>query len=90
MEQFFWSMSDNSLQVQLMKNKADELGVSVDSIAEEWIDNFSARFRQLIEMGITELAEIEDRIYLDDGIKSNFADSVVGILTGVRDPRLTQ
>ena len=90
MEQFFWSMSDNSLQVQLMKNKADELKVPVDSIAEEWIDNFSARFRQLIEMGITELAEIEDRIYLDDGIKSNFADSVVGILTGVRDPRLTQ
>lgn len=90
MEKFFWTLSDNSLQIQLMKKKADELKVPVDSIAEEWIDNFSARFRQLIEMGITELAEIEDRIYLDDGIKSNFADSVVGILTGVRDPRLTQ
>jgi hypothetical protein len=43
-------MTDNSLQIQLMKKKADELKVPVDSIAEEWIANFSERFRQLIEM----------------------------------------
>jgi len=90
MEKFFWSISDNSLQIQLMRRKADELKIPADSIAEEWIENFSERFRQLIEMWITEFEEIEDRIYLDDWIKSNFPDSVVWILTGVRDPRLIQ
>lgn len=90
MDNFLSWISDNSLQIRLIRKKAEEMNVPADSIAEEWIENFSERFRQIIDMGITELAEIEDRIYLDDWIKSNFADSIVGILTGVRDPRLTQ
>lgn len=90
MDNFFSWVSDNSLQIRLIRNKAEEMNVPADSIAAEWIENFSERFRELIWMWITELAEIEDRIYLDDWIKSNFPESVVGILTGVRDPRLTQ
>lgn len=73
-----------------MRKKAEELKVPVDSIAEEWIQNFSEKFRQLWEMWIHEFEEIEDRIYLDDWMKSNWADVVAGILSGVRDPRLTQ
>jgi hypothetical protein len=34
----------------LDKKKADELNVPIDSIADEWIENFSERFRQLLEM----------------------------------------
>jgi len=33
-----------------MRKKAEELKVPVDSIAEEWIQNFSEKFRQLWEM----------------------------------------
>lgn len=79
MEQHFHGMPENIMQGILIESKARELWIPADSIAAVWITNFSERFRQLWDSGITTVWELEEKMYVQE-IGSNYAAMIDKII----------
>ena len=78
---------DNTLQMALIKKKAQELGVTPWTVAEHWVEIFSDRFRELFDSWVRTLEEMEENIY-QNPIGTNFGAMVWSILIETPDARL--
>lgn len=90
METVFLGIAENSIQIVLMERMAKKLGLSVDAIAEHWIDLYSEIFRRIWESGERDIDTIEEKIYRPDPLASNYSQMVASILIHTIDPSLTK
>lgn len=73
-------MPENTLQMRLIERKAKELWLKPDDIVQEWVDNFSPKFRELWDKWERDMGAIEDSIYTQE-LGSNYADVVHALIT---------
>lgn len=88
METYFPQLLDNQIQIALIERMAKKLGVKGETLSAHWIEEYSDDFRHLWESWITDIEEIEERLYFTAHVTTNYGNMIIGILTKTIDPQL--